>query len=64
MLSDIYDTTFITLPFNSGVEDVAVDTGRMPVAYYDLLGRHLDCPQDGINVVEFDDGTYEKVFLP
>ena len=66
MLSNIQNSTSITLPFKStGIEEVATDTERIPVAYYDLQGRRLNRPlQGGINIVKYDDGSYGKIFLP
>ena len=44
---------------------MAVNTLRVPVVYYDLLGRRLERPLSGcFNIVLVDDGTVEKRYCP
>lgn len=52
----------ITLPFKSAIEKIGSDNSqRKPVAYYDVNGRHLAAPVQGIVIVKYDDGSTEKM---
>lgn len=66
MVDNITSYADIILPFKStGVEEVAANALRVPVAYYDLLGRRLERPlHGGFNVILYDDGSVEKRYCP
>ncbi len=46
-----------------GVDELANDKDAVPVAYYDVMGRQLNGPQQGINIVMMSNGTARKVLV-
>ena len=48
---------------DSGIADAVADgsTPEGTPTYYDALGRRLDAPQRGINIVRYPDGTTHKI---
>ena len=47
-----------------GIEEIlALDGNAVPVAYYDVMGRLLDGPRPGINIVKMSNGTAKKVLV-
>ena len=46
-----------------GVDELLMDNDVVPVDYYDIMGRHIDGPQQGINIVRMSDGTARKVLV-
>ena len=48
----------------NGIEEIlAQDGNAVPVAYYDVMGRLLDGPRPGINIVKMSNGTAKKVLV-
>lgn len=51
-------------PYSEGVEQVGAGASdAVEVARYDISGRLLDKPAQGINIVRFSDGTIKKEFV-
>ncbi len=46
-----------------GVDEILIDNDVVPVDYYDIMGRRIDGPQQGINIVRMSDGTARKVLV-
>lgn len=47
----------------SAIESITSDSDATIVGYYDILGRKLNEPADGINIVRMSDGTAKKVVI-
>lgn len=47
----------------SGVEGIAVESKAVEVARYDIHGRLLSQPTNGLNIVKMSDGTAKKVIV-
>jgi len=47
----------------SGVDDIKMDNNAIEVARYDIHGRLLSKPTEGINIVRMSDGTTRKVTI-
>lgn len=62
---DMYEYPYCSLnPYPGGVEQVGAGASdAMEVARYDISGRLLDKPVQGINIVRFSDGTVKKEFV-
>ena len=45
------------------VDEIVTDPNAVPVEYYDVTGRRLEGPQQGINIVRMSDGTAKKVLV-
>lgn len=63
--TDIYVNNAEVFDFklSSGVEEIVASEKTVPVAYYDLMGRQLDGPQPGLNIIRMSDGTARKVLM-
>ena len=48
---------------SEGIEEILTDDDAFPVAYYDVMGRQLDAPRHGINIVKMSNGTARKVLI-
>lgn len=46
-----------------GIDELGVVEDAVPVAYYDVTGRQLNGPQQGINIVKMSNGTAKKVLV-
>lgn len=46
-----------------GVDDALADDDAAPVAVYDIHGRRMAAPTQGLNIIRYSDGTTRKVFL-
>ena len=46
-----------------GVNELATDGSAVPVEYYDVMGRKMDGPHKGINIVMMSNGTVKKVLV-
>lgn len=45
------------------VDDAFADNAATPVAVYDIHGRQIAAPIQGLNIIRYSDGTTRKVFL-
>ena len=48
----------------TGLKTASLSNGVKEVARYDLQGRRLSAPVQGINVVRYSDGSTAKVLVP
>ena len=55
--------TFSTSVDPDGIEGVKADTEVTEVARYDLQGRRLSQPQNGLNIIRYSDGSSRKVWI-
>lgn len=55
--------TFSTSFDPDGIEGVKADTEVTEVARYDLQGRRLSQPQNGLNIIRYSDGSSRKVWI-
>ena len=46
-----------------GIEEILTDEDAIPVGYYDVMGRQIDGPRQGINIVKMSNGTAKKVLI-
>ena len=46
-----------------GIEETLATDDAVPVEYYDVMGRKLEAPIHGINIVRMSDGTARKVLV-
>lgn len=46
-----------------GVEEILTDDDAVPVEYYDVMGRRMNTPAQGINIVRMSNGTTKKVLV-
>ena len=46
-----------------GVEEILSEGDVVPVEFYDVMGRKLDAPRQGINIVRMSNGTAKKVLI-
>lgn len=58
------DNFRITHGSTSGITDgLTPQPDAVPVEYYNLQGKRLDGPQNGLNIVKYSDGTARKEFV-
>ena len=48
---------------STGIDEIVADEDAVPVEYYDYMGRQLDGPQQGVNIVRMSDGTARKILM-
>jgi len=46
-----------------GIEEILSDEDAVPVEYYDVMGRLMDGPRQGVNIVKMSNGSTKKVLL-
>lgn len=46
-----------------GVDDAIAVNDATPIAVYDVHGRRMAAPAQGLNIIRYSDGTTRKVFL-
>ena len=46
-----------------GIDEVLTDDDAVPVEYYDVMGRKMEGPRQGINIVKMSNGTAKKVLV-
>ena len=46
-----------------GIEEILTDEDAVPVEYYDIMGRKMEGPRQGINIVKMSNGTAKKVLV-
>jgi len=46
-----------------GVEEILTDGDAVPVEYFDVMGRKMNAPRQGINIVRMSNGTARKVLV-
>lgn len=46
-----------------GIEEILNDEDAVPVEYYDVMGRLMDGPRQGVNIVKMSNGSTKKVLL-
>ena len=46
-----------------GIDEILTDGEAVPVEYYDVMGRKMDGPRQGINIVKMSNGTAKKVLV-
>ena len=48
---------------DDSIEEVLSDGDAVPVEYYDIMGRQIEGPRHGINIVKMSNGTAKKVLV-
>ena len=46
-----------------GIDEILTDGEAVPVECYDVMGRKMDGPRQGINIVKMSNGTAKKVLV-
>jgi hypothetical protein len=46
-----------------GIDEILTDSEAVPVEYYDVMGRKMEGPRQGINIVKMSNGTAKKVLV-
>ncbi len=46
-----------------GIDEILTDDEAVPVEYYDVMGRKMEGPRHGINIVKMSNGTAKKVLV-
>ena len=46
-----------------GIDEILTDDDAVPVEYYDVMGRKMEGPRHGINIVKMSNGTAKKVLV-
>lgn len=59
----IYVDGILTVTFSDGVIDTMSYNKEEKAARYDILGRKIDSPQRGFNIIQMKDGSWHKVLI-
>lgn len=57
------DTFFYSDIINTGITDIETNGNVIEIERYDLSGRRLEAPVNGINIVKYSDGSVRKLMV-